>query len=556
MTYKTKHITKKLLNKNIIFSLILFLFFHGTSFAQLDNYYLSGAKKGIIDTLARHTSEKVVQESTGLLEKEIDPEKYVLGPGDVLTIAIMTAKPYEEDITISPEGKLLIPTVGIVDLKGNNLAEGIEIIKNKISKVFKTDEIYVVLKNLRKFKVTVSGAVSKPSIVSATAVDRVSEIIERAGGLKFDASVRKIKLYRESENEVIRVDLLKYYLVNDNDANPTVLGGDHIIIPPSSESDFIAIEGEVGLPGLFEFVPGDSLSQLIRFAHGFIFSSLTDSVEIVRYATKGLETEKEYLNLTNWRNQLYQSSKLDGDIPLKSGDRVYVRKKTDWHKKHYVVLSGEVMFPGLYSIDEGKDRVKDIINRAGGFKENASMDNAFLIRKSEEKTEDKEMERLKAIPTWEMTENELRYYHSRINEIKGVMSINFKKIVADANSEDNILLKSKDSLVVPEIKYFVNVQGRVNNPGLVVFKANFNYLDYINQAGGYGFRADESSILVVKSKGTQFLAKDMKYEIEPGDYILVPPESETTFMDVFTKTLTIVTNLVTIAGVVIAIVRL
>jgi len=135
------------------------------------------------------------------------------------------------------------------------------------------------------------------------------------------------------------------------------------------------------------------------------------------------------------------------------------------------------------------------------------------------------------------------------------MALDIEKIKNNYQSDDNILLMDRDSIFVPQKRNFVNIQGRVNNPGMVIYNKNYQWLDYINLAGGFGFRADDGETLIVKPKGEQFLAENMNYTIEPGDNILVPPEAEVKFMDILTTSLTIVTQLVTIIGVIIALKR-
>jgi len=156
--------------------------------------------------------------------------------------------------------------------------------------------------------------------------------------------------------------------------------------------------------------------------------------------------------------------------------------------------------------------------------------------------------------TTDMSQSELRYFRAKINEKRGAMSINFAELIKNPNSENNIPLMDKDSIIVPTIKDYIKVQGRVNNPGNIKFRPGLTYIDYINLAGGFAFRADESETFITKPQGGQFLAKDMdKYILEPGDVILVPTENEYTFMEIFTTTLTIISQIFTIAGVIIAI---
>lgn len=160
------------------------------------------------------------------------------------------------------------------------------------------------------------------------------------------------------------------------------------------------------------------------------------------------------------------------------------------------------------------------------------------------------MDRLYRTPATEMSEFEQRYFQSRVREKRGSMALNWSKAISDPYSDQNITLFNKDSIIVPTKKNYINVQGRVNNPGYIVFKEGWTYLDYINQAGGFGYRADENETFIAKSKGEIFLAKDMKYVLEPGDVILVPPEKEISFTEVFKDVITTIAQLATILGVI------
>lgn len=530
------------------------LFFHSSS-AQLTNTFITGAKKGEIDTLAFERAESIIEESKGLMEKEIDPDKYVLGPGDEFYIEILSVNPVFFKQEVSPEGKLVLPKAGSISLKNKNLKEAREIIRKKINSVYNAKEVHVTLSDIRKFKVIVSGLVRKPAIVAATPMERASEVIEKAGGLKEKSSLRRIRLVRKG-HDPIGVDLLRFYMLGDKDANPYVQGGDQIIVPPFDEQNTIEIRGEVAQPEEFEYVKGDSLSTLIKFAQGFLVSSFLDSVEVVSFAHGRKDLERKHYDLNHWRNSLFLKGDLEGDFPLKSGDRAYVRPIANWSKPEYVVLEGEVNYPGKYALQRNGMKISDLIEKAGGFTEDASLEAVLFIRQQETNKKDQLMERLSKMSYSEMSENEKRYYDAKRNEKEGVMAIDFRTALEDPNSSENVYLIHQDSIIVPQKKNFVNVQGRVNNPGMIVYDPEHTYEDYIQMAGGYGFRADEDETFIMKTKGEQFLAEDKNYILEPGDYILVPTESELTFGEVFQTTLTIVTQLVTIAGVVVALARL
>ncbi len=527
--------------------LVFFILNFGIIYSQIDYSKITGISKLKLDTLALQNAMEVSKQTQSLLEKEIDPNLYKVGPGDKFEFSIFTTQPEVYPIKVSPESKLMIPTVGLINVKDLNLTEVYKIAEEKIKKAYKTTEYGFMLSQPRQFKVIVSGSVAKSMSIPASPTDRASEVIERAGGLRFDASLRNISLIRG--DSVIPIDLLKFFLAGIKEANPFLEGGDQIIIPPSSERQKISIFGEVGYPGEFEFIPGDSLSTLIRFAQGFLASAQLDSVEISRFKEDEKALEIFFVDLSEWSNILNTRDDLQGDFPLQIGDRVLVRIIPNWNKENYVVISGEVKYPGKYAIIENKDKIYDLLLRCGGFTEDASVADIEFIRQQETEKKDFEMERLYRTPFSEMSEFEQRYFQSRVREKRGAMAVDWNNAIQQPSSDQNISLFNKDSIIVPTKKNYINVQGRVNNPGYVVFVEGWTYLDYINQAGGFGYRADDRETFIAKSRGEIFLAKDMNYVIEPGDVILVPPEKEISFSEVFKDVITTIAQLTTILGV-------
>ncbi len=542
------------IRKNALFSLTLFFIFHTFSYTQIEYKAITGVNGNQIDTLSLTNSSKIQSDNQGLLEKEIDIDKYIVGPSDEFTISILNSNSKELIITMLPDGSLIIPKVGVLNLKQLTLNQAYTIIKEKIKSIYRADEVNVALTKLKKFKVIISGAVVRPNIVFASSVDRVSEVIERVGGFKKESSLRKIMLIRGDEKNEIIIDLMRFYYNNEKLMNPFVQGGDQIIVYPINRNVSIGIYGEVPNPGEFEYLNGDSLSTLLKFSQGFFESSLLDSVILVRKNKVNNSLNSTIIDLSNW-NKLCKSEINLLDIPLEAGDRIYVKKREDFENNKYIVISGEVRFPGKYALDEGKDRVSDLIKLSGGFTERADLNKTTFIRQSESEVVDDVLRRLEKMPPSEMSQSEARYFQVKINEKKGVMAVNFKNIIDKINIADNILLRSRDSIVVPYKKDYISVQGRVNNPGYVAYNPIYKYEDYIVLAGGFGFRSDPDEAFITKSKGEQFLASKKNYIIEPGDAILVPPVEDKTFFQAFKEVLLITTQLITVAGILLTITK-
>lgn len=508
---------------------------------------------GSYDTVGYKMAGELVKETSGLLEKEINPETYFVGPGDAFLLYTDIPGAKIEDVPLTPDGRIVISGVGAVNVRGMTLAQAEQAVTAAVRRVFKATSVSLSLKKVRSFKVTVVGGVRKPGIVPASATDRVSEVIDRAGGLMFNASLRHITIHRDSSPPVA-ADLQRY-LAGELEYNPTLRGGDVINVPVTSEKEIVEISGEVGEPGKYEFREGDSLFTALRFAKGLLVSSYLDSIEIVRFVRRGNDVDRIFVTLPEGALERSGSTAQIGNIPLEIGDRIYVRAKSDWLKEKTVAVTGEVRYPGRYAIYHDSTRISDIINRAGGFLETASLDNIQMIRRRDMFEIDREYRRLYNVPVTEMTEEELRYFKARSREYPGIMSVDFRKVFVENDRQRDIFVVESDSLHVPVKKNYVNVLGKVVNPGRVLYNPQYSYLDYIALAGGFGYRSDNDETLIIKPKGEQTLASSTALRIEPGDNILVPEKSDTKFIDVFTTALTIATQLITIGGIVYSVTR-
>lgn len=512
---------------------------------------------GEYDTLAYKIAQERLEETAGLLERKVIPSEYVVGPNDQLVLSIFTSTPQTYNLIVSPDGKIVIPTVGVVYVDGITLDKVEDQIRQKVSSVWKGVESAVALSKVRKFKVFVGGAVRKASYVEASPVDRISEVIERTGGIRYEGSLRSVTLRRTlGKQEIVKnVDILRFITWGDIENNPTVSDGDRIIVNYSQKSYMVGVYGAVGDTLTAEYREGDSASTLIRLAGGFQPGALLDSVEVVRFdagAAKGVR--RLILDMSSWKDRLYSAAPLPNDVPLYSGDRIFVRSSSEKQRYRRVVVLGEVKYPGNYFVDEG-ETLSQLLNRVGGVTEDASLEGAVFVRQQGIDIVDREFQRLSKLTTQEMTESELRYFKARAREFPGLLSIDFQRLVNEGSQADDVTLFPEDSIYIPLKKNYVTVLGKVTSPGRVIYRDSLSYLDYIRLAGGLAYRSDEDETLIVKSKGEQFLADNFNYKIEPGDNILVPEQSDTKFIDVFTDALTITAQLFTVAAVIFSIVR-
>jgi len=162
--------------------------------------------------------------------KSIDPEMYILGPGDLLGINIISSKNISLPIRVNPVGEILIPSVGVLNVNGLSIFDA----RTKISDyVFETAlknaVINVTLLDIRRFKVQVLGAIHSPGYVYVTPVDRVYEAIKKSGGVQKFADPDIIRIIRGEE--IFEVKLKDYLSGKDNSQNKLLQTGDIIFIP-------------------------------------------------------------------------------------------------------------------------------------------------------------------------------------------------------------------------------------------------------------------------------------------------------------------------------------
>lgn len=482
----------------------------------------------------------IIAEAVQVLEESIDPAEYVLGSGDVLSIDIWGEINVHHTLTVTPEGNLLIPGVGKVQVGGEYLGDAKNIIQEAVLKSYKNVPVTITLLKLKKVKVIVAGEVKSPGIYSVFANTRVSEVIDVAGGFMDNSSLRNILITHPNGNTAI-ADVFRFKRLGDRSRNPYVLGGD-VIFLPTREKDIntVGIYGAVKSGGEFEYAPQDSLLDLINLAYGLTMDVDLLRGELIRFNPDRLSTTTIPLDLKG----LMAGNDPDKNLPLLPDDRVFIRTVPKFHKKDQVTIIGEVLYPGVYHIEEDKTKLSEVIERAGGFSPFASLAEAGMSRTYN--VTDPEFERLKNIPVGDMKESEYNYFKLRSREKPGRVACDFEKLFQEKSNEHDLALKSGDVINIPPKSMVVNVSGSVINPGLVPYAPEKDYKYYVDRAGGYSWKARKERITVIKGQTGERMKPSRKRKIDPGDTILIPEKPERDYWKFFKDTMLVLGNVATV----------
>lgn len=447
-----------------------------------------------------------------LLQGTLSSEEYIVGPGDGFLINIWGRRNDRFPATITPEGKLIIPQVGELAVAGLTLQQLRDHLAAELKRYFFDIRVTATLIQLRSFQTYVLGEVNRPGVYAARAVDRVSQLIAKAGGLRIGASARAVQIQRDGK-VVGGADLLRFNQEAVLSDNPFVKDGDVLFVPHQTAS--VSVFGAVWEAGSYELRAGDTVRELIRLAKGLKPEALRAQVELVRFTPDHLSTHRSFLDLSDTTGQGWQT-------PLQPDDRLFVRSIPKWNEKQAVIVIGEARFPGVYVIQQDSTTLTEIIDRVGGFTPEASLIASYVLRQDTTVTIDREFERLKLVPVADMTPGEYEYFKMKSRERPGVMAVNFKRLFNDHDRTENITLKDGDRVVIPKNFETINVSGQVAAPGAVIFDPGLRVNDYIVRAGGFAWNARRGKTRVIKARTGEWLwAKDVQ-RLDPGDTIWVP----------------------------------
>ncbi len=267
-------------------------------------------------------------------------DEYILGPGDELLIYfwgdpvdILGLESFYS-IQIDREGKIFIPSIGVIHVWGKTLGDFKKELVNRLSQKFRRFSVDVSVGKLRTFPVYVSGFVKEPGIVLATGVNTVLDVLTSAGGITKSGSLRNIVLRRYEGGRIkeIKIDLYDF-LVFGEPIDIRVKDGDTIYVPPVGKT--VGIIGAVKRPAIYELKDEETLNEILNLAGGVLPSAYSPVVRILRYEEDTLKA--------------YEISLNEG-IEIADGDIIKVESVYPAFVKGEVIVEGYVAYPGRYSL--------------------------------------------------------------------------------------------------------------------------------------------------------------------------------------------------------------
>jgi len=288
------------------------------------------------------------------LEHAVDPDQYIVGAGDVFSFNIWGAMEMKYPIIVNPEGKLVVPSVGEIDVDGKTLAEVQNLVVERAEPFYKNSKVTLTLEALRFFRVHVVGEVLFPGTYVAQATDRISELIAEAGGTTEWAWKQQIAL-RHTNGNVEYFDLAAFEQEGVLERQFLVNGGDIIFVPPIAlGNELVKVEGDRENSGTYQILSGENVLDFLQRIRALNKNTALSKITVVRMGrdTKsGKEMEKLVKPFLNSDSNFVS-------FFLRKGDRIIL-------PSNYVYVKGAVRVPGAYPYIVNL-RARDYAGMAGG----------------------------------------------------------------------------------------------------------------------------------------------------------------------------------------------
>lgn len=412
--------------------------------------------------------------------------------------------------------------------------------------------------------VEVKGAVFRPGMYQVGGdINSVKTLIEHADGLREEAFTARAVMHRMKKDrtlEVVPVDVEG--ILDGTVPDIPIQNNDVLFIPTKQEmmeEQTITIHGEVQYPGIYRYADNETLEDFVLQAGGLKQTASTVKVDVSRRIVNPKALTTDSVIARTYTFALKDGFVIDGTpgFKLMPFDEVYVRKSPGYYKQQNVVVEGEVMFSGTYTLSKKNQRLSDLIKSAGGVNDRGYVAGARLerkvneserarmeavLKKAKEEAEQMEIEAAKENKKIDLKDSE-KIKKFEIPEFYSV-GIELDKALANPGCDADIVLREGDKIIVPQYNGTVKINGAVMYPNTVGFQKGKKAKYYINQAGGFSEKAKKSQTYIVYRNGT--IAKvSQNAKPKPGCEIVVP-EKEINKMTIAEK-MTIGTSVASIA---------
>jgi len=315
-------------------------------------------------------------------------------------------------------------------------------------------------------------------------------------------------------------------------------------------TQIVYVGGKVNVPGGYPLEEKMTVVDLVRAGGGLANGAYGANAELTRYQVVNGEKRTTRVIDVDLAAALHGNS--NANLVLEPFDSLSIKEVPQWAGKEAVTLSGEVRFPGQYSIRRG-ETLKSVIQRAGGLTEFAFPEGSVLTREELKRREQEQIDMLTqrmqrdlalmalqgAAANQAGAVSALSVGQTLLGQLRGARAVGRlvidlpQVIKASQGSPADIMLRDGDALIVPRYQQEVTVIGEVQNPTSHLYHPGYQRDDYISFSGGATNKAKKGQIYIVRANGSVVANSGNRWfemsgttAMHPGDTIVVPLDTE------------------------------
>ena len=327
-------------------------------------------------------------------------------------------------------------------------------------------------------QVQIEGAINVPGNYELKDGDRISDLIQRAKGVNFESFENRAHVYRLNnalEKTIITFNISDVIKDVNSKENIPLKEFDRIVI--FNKSNFvnessIKISGKVKNPIDVSFYEGITLKDILLMSGGLLPDADKNRIEIERVSFENQPSVSD-----NYVKIISCSYENADNITLKPKDIIQVRPLPEFSLQETIQIKGEVKYPGSYSLSKKNEKLKEVLERAGGLTDLAFLEGANIYR----------------------TEDSL-----------GTLLLNIAEVYKNSSSKFNYVIKAGDIITIPKTPNLVTISGAIgfdfvntkqsviNSPYQKAKRAKFYIKRY---GGGFSNDAKRNEIYVVQING-------------------------------------------------------
>ena len=466
------------------------------------------------------------------------PSDYRINAGDTVSLGLTGSVEGAVQLIVDSNGRIFIPRIGAVNVGGVRYGELEGVLRRAVGREFREFNVSVSVGDLRGLRVYVTGFVASPGAYTVSSLSTVVNAVLAAGGPNASGSFRNISVQRNGRT-ITTLDLYDLLLNGDKSSDVILQNEDVIFIGPVG--DQVAVTGSVNNRGIFETAPGESLSDLLRYAGGP--SSVADRDRL-------LVANVSNINEFGWQNLTWAEARTTAP---EAGGIVRVLPAVGLaqpleRQAVLVTIEGEVERPGNYYLRPGST-MADLIDQAGAFTPRAYLYGTRVLRDSIRIQQEEGF--AQAIASLELSlaaapltdrrtttpgeaQEDQGFARAIIDQLRTRRPDG--RIILDVEPGGQILpmamlLENNDRVLIPPRPVTVGVFGAVFQPGSFAESQGSRIGDYLAKAGGPTRIADRSGLFVVRANGAVVSQQQRgrgnvldEYAM-PGDIIFVPVQT-------------------------------